>query len=122
MSYHIKEAARPTPSSLLCEAAANGDNDSITRLLQKVLYSGSLDLDKCHSVHSMKGAKVNEANYGGRTALHLACSNGHLDTVKLLINHGASVNVLDSFHQTPLHNAIHFKSVDIVYLSMMSLC
>ena len=64
----------------------------------------------------MQGAKVNQPNYDGRTALHLACSNGHLDTVKMLIQHGASVHVQDSFHQTPLHNAIHFKSVDIVYI------
>lgn len=82
-------------SSLLCEAAADGDSDRITQLLQK-------------------GAKVNQPNYDGRTALHLACSNGHLDTVKLLIQHGASVHVRDSFHQTPLHNAIHFKKLSII--------
>ncbi|HEX3185699.1 MAG TPA: ankyrin repeat domain-containing protein, partial [Pyrinomonadaceae bacterium] len=38
----------------------------------------------------------------GRTALHIACELGQLETVQLLINHGASVAVRDHAGNTPL--------------------
>ena len=52
---------------------------------------------------------MSDANSDGRTPLHMACSMGHLDTVKLLVSRGASVHVKDNFHHTPLHNAVYFK-------------
>ena len=61
---------------------------------------------------------MDQADYDGRTALHLACSKGQLDTVRLLVDRGASVNAPDRFHNTPLHNAIHFKSVVTASLSV----
>jgi len=31
--------------------------------------------------------------YGGHTALHAACQNGHLNIVKLLLTHNADVEI-----------------------------
>jgi len=41
------------------------------------------------SLHIL-GWKVNAYDYDGRTALGIAASEGHLDTVKYLISHGAN--------------------------------
>jgi glutaminase len=45
------------------------------------------------SLH-IKGWKVDSYDYDGRTALHLAASEGHIDAVKYLTAHGA-----DPFHK-----------------------
>lgn len=36
------------------------------------------------------------------TALHVAASRGHREAVKLLVDHGANINVLDYNRCTPL--------------------
>ena len=36
--------------------------------------------------HSMNGCDMNATDYDGRTALHLAATEGHMDIVKYLIN------------------------------------
>ena len=58
-------------------------------------------------LESRKGKiDVNRTNYDGRTALFSAIEGGHLGIVKLLIENGASVNVLDNFHYSPLKIAL----------------
>jgi ankyrin repeat protein len=47
------------------------------------------------------GAKTNL----GWTPLHLAVSNGHIDIVRLLMDHNANVATVDSDGQTALHQA-----------------
>lgn len=49
-----------------------------------------------------KGARVNDTNTGGRTALHEACDNCRLELVSLLLEHGADPNILDDEGRTPL--------------------
>ena len=50
-----------------------------------------------------KGADVNAKTAYGVTALHFAADKGHLDAVKVLLKHKASVNVKDTFYSsTPL--------------------
>ena len=44
------------------------------------------------------GAHVNESDIHGENALMRASRKGFLDTVKLLVNAGADVNMKDSFH------------------------
>jgi hypothetical protein len=45
---------------------------------------------------------INFANVAGRTAFHEACSVCRLDTVNMLLEHGAQANEADEFDETPL--------------------
>lgn len=38
---------------------------------------------------------MKETNQDGQTALHLACSQGHLEVVKILIDRKAPIDVVD---------------------------
>ncbi len=51
-------------------------------------------------------------SYDGVSLLHLACSYGHLEKVKLLVSRGANVNAPDTRWSTPLHYAVNAKDND----------
>ena len=75
----------------LCEYAFNNDIECIKRL---ITYN----------------ANVGAADYDGRTALHLAACEGHVETVKYLLSIGADYKCTDRFGNTPLEDAVrhHF--------------
>jgi serine/threonine-protein phosphatase 6 regulatory ankyrin repeat subunit B len=52
-----------------------------------------------------RSVNVNDTDASGNTALHLACTSGHLDIVKQLLHYGAAVNVSNKLGRTPLHEA-----------------
>jgi lysophospholipase len=79
---------------LMCAAAANGDSECLESL-------------------SQQGGDFNLPDYDGRTPLHLACSEGHLETVKYLLQNGASVHATDRFNHTPLDDAVRFRYIYI---------
>jgi len=54
------------------------------------------------------------ADYDGRTALHIACCEGHVDMVKYLLDLGAPVHVRDRYGDTPLDDAVMFRRATIV--------
>ncbi len=56
----------------------------------------------------LQGGDFNIPDYDGRTPLHLASCEGHLETVRYLLENGASVHVTDRYSQTPLDNAMKF--------------
>ncbi|KAJ7515938.1 hypothetical protein O6H91_22G035100 [Diphasiastrum complanatum] len=63
------------------------------------------------------GANPSEADFDGRTPLHLAAEKGHVDCVALLIKEGANVNKKDNFGTTPLTGALkggHDAAVQIL--------
>jgi ankyrin repeat protein len=51
------------------------------------------------------GADVNVADYDGRTALHLAAAEGHVEMVKWLLLRGARAVVVDRWGRTPADDA-----------------
>ena len=56
---------------------------------------------------------VNQMSIDYWTPLHLACSQGHLETVKILINAGSTINVVAGEHGTPLHCAARAGKIQI---------
>ncbi|KAK9831937.1 hypothetical protein WJX81_001333 [Elliptochloris bilobata] len=64
---------------------------------------------------SMGGVEADDGDFHGRTALHLAASNGHLATVRrLVLGHGAGVNVTDRYGGTPALDAVRHRHADVL--------
>ena len=91
-TQEVKQLRHTLFPPLMCAAAANGDKGCLELLTQQ-------------------GGDFNIPDYDGRTPLHLACSEGHLDTVKYLLQRGASVHITDRFNHTPLDDAVRFRYV-----------
>uniref|UniRef100_F1KVU4 asparaginase n=1 Tax=Ascaris suum TaxID=6253 RepID=F1KVU4_ASCSU len=51
------------------------------------------------------GADPNQPDYDGRTALHIASSNGCQEIVEYLLKHGANAEAVDKFGNTPISEA-----------------
>ncbi|XP_069832588.1 ankyrin repeat domain-containing protein 26 isoform X2 [Dendropsophus ebraccatus] len=80
--YELKEKEL----SKFHRAASSGDAAKIRQLLPK--------------------QDINQVDKESRTPLHLACANGHLEVVKLLVENKAKLNVCDSANRSPLMKAI----------------
>ncbi|KAL1499048.1 hypothetical protein AB1Y20_013564 [Prymnesium parvum] len=71
-------------------------------------YLGDIDALR----HLAQQLPIDADDYDGRTALHLACSEGRLDAVKVLVEElGADINVKDHFGGTPLDDAVRHKHI-----------
>ncbi|XP_015788937.1 uncharacterized protein LOC107365878 isoform X2 [Tetranychus urticae] len=56
----------------------------------------------------------------GKTSLHLAAAQGHLNMVSMLLGQGAEINALDKEEWTPLHHASKCGSLPVVKLLIES--
>ena len=70
----------------LCWAASEGDLDGIRRLM-------------------VQGVDLEEADYDGRTALHLAASEGRAEVVAFFVRRGIELAPFDRWGNTPLDDA-----------------
>ena len=59
------------------------------------------------------GVSLNACDYDGRTAVHLAASNGNFRALKWLVSNGAAINVMDRFGNTALDDAIREGHAEI---------
>ena len=78
----------------LCQFAADGDSAAVERLLTRGVDPNSLDYDE-------------------RTPLHLACLNGHINVVSVLLQFNAKTKLTDESGLTPLDLAMKEKRDDI---------
>uniref|UniRef100_A0A8C4E4B9 asparaginase n=1 Tax=Dicentrarchus labrax TaxID=13489 RepID=A0A8C4E4B9_DICLA len=90
----IRDALTPP---LACAAAKIGDKEALEAIKE---MGGNLFL----------------GDYDGRTPLHIAACEGHLELVEYLLNHGATVYAKDRYGDTPLCNAVRFRHKEVVKL------
>ena len=78
--------------------------------LYSLLMSSSIgDLNSIIVLES-KGLDLNKFDYDGRTALHLACSEGHLEIVEYLIKKGVNTEIIDRWDNKPIDDINKYKS------------
>ncbi|XP_061468268.1 60 kDa lysophospholipase-like isoform X2 [Rhineura floridana] len=90
----VKDALTPP---LACAAAKSGDLDAVKALRNM-------------------GGNLSFGDYDGRTPLHVASCEGHLEMVQHLLKSGATMYAKDRFGATPLLNAIKFRHHSVICL------
>ena len=60
--------------------------------------------------------EADDADYDGRSALHVAASEGQLTVIAFLLELGAAVNAKDRFGHTPLQDVVKHAHVDVARL------
>ncbi len=83
----------------------NKQNDQVAGITALMSAVVSHDVDGVRFFSKAGAALVNQKNLGGATALHLACREKDLEIVKILIESGADVNVVDNEGWTPVMRA-----------------
>lgn len=103
-------------------AVARNDVDSVTFCLAST--SSSTDdtsgdsvqtpVDTIHQYGNIGGGLVNALEMGsGKSPLHVAALNGHIDTVNLLLHSGALVHLRDGLG----HTAVYYVSIPLLSIS-----
>lgn len=87
---------------------------------QLIIAANDGDLKSLESL-LVNGADMNDVDDEfGRTALHFAAFNGHLDCIKLLIEKGCAIDAKDKDGSTPLQRAASNNCFDCVQLLVES--
>ena len=85
----VIERKQVTNTKTLLEACQSGDLERVTILLQTATLTD-----------------INKADWTtGDTPLHLATSYGHMEIIRLLLDHGATRNILNYQKKIPIHYA-----------------
>ncbi len=73
--------------------------------LMNLIYAASHgDIDEVRRLEAM-GADLSQADYDGRTAIHLAASENQVEVVRYLISRGVPLDPVDRWGNTPLDDA-----------------
>ena len=77
--------------------------------VQLINAAFNLDLEQIRRLVRF-GVSVNDRDYDGRTALHIAASEGWVEVVDYLLKADADVNVIDRFGGSPLTDAVRERA------------
>lgn len=100
----MKEVSDALLPVIMCNIGSTGALEEMKRLLE------------------VDGVDPNIQDYDKRTALHLACCEGQLEMVKLLIDYGADVNTRDRWNHTPYGEAKRSEQDEVVeYLESLNI-
>ncbi len=88
-------------------AVLNEDAGEVKAALEPVLLCACANMGDLAQLKVMleSGANLNAADYDGRTAMHLAASEGHIHIVQFLVEQGIELNPVDRWGNTPLEDA-----------------
>ncbi len=88
-------------------------NNKLSGVVRLLWAASRGDLDEIrHLVAS--GIDLDEADYDGRTALHLAASENKIDVIRFLVAKKVNINPIDRWGGTPLSDAKRHNYTDIV--------
>ena len=86
----------------------------IQNIFHKAVEDGDITQVKVLLRYARTNIHLGEPNKNGRTALQECCLKDDLELIRLLLDHGASLESTDSYGWTALHYAAFFGSLDIV--------
>lgn len=91
------------------------NEDKLSNIISLIWAASQGDLMEIKRLVAL-GVDLNEADYDGRTAVHLAASEGQTIVINYLIKHGVDINPLDRWGGTPLADAKRSNHQEIVIL------
>jgi len=94
-------------------SSANNDTSGVSTLMSAVADN---DVDGVRFFSKAGSALVNQKNFGGATALHMACRENNFEIAKILIENGADINAVDNEGWTPLMRAALSGNKEIIDL------
>ena len=113
-----KNQLKRTEEAAAADAAGTGvDGEDLVGMWYSAANGQLLRLKQLVS----RGLWVDESDYDGRTAIHLAASEGHLDCLQYLINVGAELSPVDRFGFTPLEDAMREDRTECIELLQQKL-
>ncbi|KAF5657158.1 serine threonine phosphatase 6 regulatory ankyrin repeat subunit A [Fusarium heterosporum] len=83
------------------------EDDNQTKLIHAAAEGRLQDVEEC----LRQGAQVHAQDCYGKTAIHCAAENGSFDIISVLLDHGASMKVLDSAGRTPMDCLSYAKTI-----------
>jgi len=96
----LQEGPRP------CSAVPHRKGEPLAK---SVVFCCSRDSSITH-----QGAKLNFVTSAGETPLHVACANGSIRCVELLLHKGCDIDAVDKSGRGALHYAVESGNYDIV--------
>lgn len=93
--------------------SSNDDFSGITTLMTAVT---NRDIETIKYYTKSISSEINKKNYGGATALHIACRDNDFQIASILVDGGAEVNVSDNEGWTPLMRASLVGNYEIIEL------
>ncbi|XP_030113081.4 ankyrin repeat domain-containing protein 26 isoform X5 [Taeniopygia guttata] len=99
-----KRKGQPPPgsASLLCPAGAYELRQKDLGKLHRAAASGDLAQVR----QGLRKYSIDGRDKAERTALHLACANGHVDVVTFLVENKCKLNLFDNDNRSPLMKAV----------------
>ena len=96
------------------EKKKNINNDSLNILtkLCKACCENNISLVK--SIINKKDFDINQGDYDGRRALHIATDEKNYECIQILIDNGADYTLEDRWNMTPLKKATEYKDEKII--------
>ena len=92
-----------------------GRYDNLSHQVVKLLLAASHGDKRALERAYMSGFDMDLGDYDNRTALHLACSEGHIASVKFLVEIcNVDVNVRDRWGNTPLEEAKKSNNLKVI--------